>query len=143
MRAYGVSGSIHDYELDHLIPLELGGCPNCESDLWPEARNVFPGANEKDEVETCSKGREGNMSMKTSETALCLSFNVFVVGYRPVTANQNPSKFPITAGDVIRTIGASHSDGRLTVPAMFELPEASARNVLVKKSFPLVELAGS
>ncbi len=25
MRAYGVTGSIHDYELDHLIPLELGG----------------------------------------------------------------------------------------------------------------------
>lgn len=24
MRIYGVTGSIHDYELDHLIPLELG-----------------------------------------------------------------------------------------------------------------------
>jgi hypothetical protein len=52
MRAYGVTGSIHDYELDHLIPLELGGCPSCEANLWPEPRNVFPGANEKDEVET-------------------------------------------------------------------------------------------
>ena len=51
MRAYGVSGSIHDYELDHLIPLELGGCPNCETNLWPQPRNVFPGASEKDEVE--------------------------------------------------------------------------------------------
>ena len=87
--------------------------------------------------------KRGQMSMKTSETALCPSFNVFVVGYRPVTANQNPSKFTPTGGDVIRTIGAMHSDGRLTVPAMTELPEASARNVLVKKSFPLVELAGS
>jgi len=51
MRLYGVSGSIHDYELDHLIPLELGGCSDCEANLWPEARNVFPGASEKDEVE--------------------------------------------------------------------------------------------
>lgn len=51
MRAYGFTGSIHDYELDHLIPLELGGCPSCEANLWPEPRNVFPGANEKDEVE--------------------------------------------------------------------------------------------
>ena len=51
MRIYGVTGSIHDYELDHLIPLELGGCPNCEANLWPEPRNVFPGASEKDEVE--------------------------------------------------------------------------------------------
>ena len=52
MRIYGVAGSIHDYELDHLIPLELGGCPKCEANLWPEPRNVFPGASEKDEVES-------------------------------------------------------------------------------------------
>ena len=51
MRIYGVTGSIHDYELDHLIPLGLGGCPDCEANLWPEPRNVFPGASEKDEVE--------------------------------------------------------------------------------------------
>jgi len=52
MRIYGVTGSIHNYELDHLIPLELGGCPNCEANLWPEPRNVFPSASEKDEVES-------------------------------------------------------------------------------------------
>ena len=23
-----------DYELDHFIPLELGGCPDCEDNLW-------------------------------------------------------------------------------------------------------------
>ncbi len=51
MRVYGVAGSIHDYELDHLISLELGGCPDCETNLWPQSRNVFPGAREKDEVE--------------------------------------------------------------------------------------------
>ena len=51
IRAYGVQGSIHDYELDHLIPLELGGCPDCEANLWPQSRTVFPGAAEKDEVE--------------------------------------------------------------------------------------------
>jgi hypothetical protein len=51
MRAYGATGSIHDYELDHLIPLELGGCPDCQANLWPQPRNVFPGAAEKDEVE--------------------------------------------------------------------------------------------
>jgi len=52
MKLYGATGSIHDYELDHLIPLELGGCPTCEANLWPEPRNVFPGASEKDEVES-------------------------------------------------------------------------------------------
>ena len=29
----------------------LGGCPDCETNLWPEPRNIFPGADEKDEVE--------------------------------------------------------------------------------------------
>lgn len=51
MRAYGATGSIHDYELDHLIPLELGGCAQCEANLWPQPRKLFPGAREKDEVE--------------------------------------------------------------------------------------------
>ena len=51
MRVYGARGSIHDYELDHLVPLELGGCPTCEINLWPQSRKVFPGAREKDEVE--------------------------------------------------------------------------------------------
>jgi hypothetical protein len=51
MRIYGITASIHDYELDHLIPLELGGCPDCERNLWPQPKNVFPGANDKDEVE--------------------------------------------------------------------------------------------
>ena len=51
MRVYGARGSIHDYELDHLVPLELGGCPNCETNLWPQSRKIFPGASEKDEVE--------------------------------------------------------------------------------------------
>src|SRR5580704_5756149 len=68
---------------------------------------------------------------------------LMVVDYRPVTANQNPAELPGTAGDVTRMIGAIHWLGRLTVPAMSELPLASARNVLVKNSSPFVELAGS
>ena len=39
------------YELDHLISLELGGCPDCVSNLWPEPYNPKPGAHEKDKVE--------------------------------------------------------------------------------------------
>ena len=68
---------------------------------------------------------------------------LIVVDYRPVTANQNPAGLPGADGDVTRMIGAIQWLGRLTVPAMFELPLASAGNVLVKKSFPFVELAGS
>jgi hypothetical protein len=36
MRLYGLSGSSSDYELDHLIPLEVGGNPTDIENLFPE-----------------------------------------------------------------------------------------------------------
>jgi hypothetical protein len=48
LAAYGDTGPLHDYEYDHLVPLELGGADNDPRDLWPE-----PGAspNPKDALE--------------------------------------------------------------------------------------------
>ena len=74
MKAYGFADSPTDYELDHLISLQNGGCPDCVKNLWPEAygdvdhpmtqvqraswnrdnpgsTGVLPGALEKDTVE--------------------------------------------------------------------------------------------
>ena len=50
--AYGVpypepSGT---YELDHLIPLELGG-DNSDANLWPEPASPVPGFHQKDDLE--------------------------------------------------------------------------------------------
>lgn len=39
------------YELDHLIPLELGG-DNADANLWPEPASPTPGFHEKDQLET-------------------------------------------------------------------------------------------
>ena len=38
------------YELDHLIPLELGG-DNSDRNLWPEPAGPVPGFHQKDELE--------------------------------------------------------------------------------------------
>jgi hypothetical protein len=38
------------YEVDHLIPLELGG-DNVIANLWPEAADPPPGFHQKDKVE--------------------------------------------------------------------------------------------
>ena len=38
------------YELDHLIPLELGG-DNANANLWPEAASPTPGFHQKDQLE--------------------------------------------------------------------------------------------
>jgi hypothetical protein len=36
MVAYHVAEPGGDYELDHLVPLEVGGAPSTATNLWPE-----------------------------------------------------------------------------------------------------------
>lgn len=55
--AYGIpypepSGT---YELDHLIPLELGG-DNANANLWPEPASPPPGYHQKDQLENTMHG---------------------------------------------------------------------------------------
>lgn len=48
---YGIrSRSAGEYEVDHLVSLELGGS-NDIANLWPEPANPKPGFHEKDQVE--------------------------------------------------------------------------------------------
>jgi hypothetical protein len=48
---YGIAThTTGEYEVDHLISLELGGS-NDIANLWPEAANPAPGCHEKDRVE--------------------------------------------------------------------------------------------
>lgn len=54
MRVYGLKEPRGSYELDHLVPLELGGA-NDDRNLWPEAYEPKPGAREKDRIETWLK----------------------------------------------------------------------------------------
>ncbi|MDO8619504.1 MAG: hypothetical protein Q7R49_06230 [Candidatus Daviesbacteria bacterium] len=51
MQEYGDTDSPKNYELDHLISLELGGNPTSETNLWPESYNIALNAREKDKVE--------------------------------------------------------------------------------------------
>jgi hypothetical protein len=48
MRAYGLGGSMSDYQEDHLISLELGGHPTDPRNLWPEP---YPRATVVDGIE--------------------------------------------------------------------------------------------
>jgi hypothetical protein len=72
MAAYGRSGDLRDYELDHFIPLELGGCPDCRSNLWAEPYDASLGAKQKDRVENylhrqvCS----GEITLKEAQDAI-------------------------------------------------------------------------
>ncbi len=71
MIEYDLPGNLSDYELDHVIPLELGGCPDCAANLWMEPWSP-PGAYEKDRVENYLH-REvcaGQMSLIEAQTII-------------------------------------------------------------------------
>jgi hypothetical protein len=48
LRAYGLAGSLSEYQEDHLISLELGGNPTDPRNLWPEP---YPRASQVDQIE--------------------------------------------------------------------------------------------
>ena len=49
--AIGSDRNLADYEEDHLVPLEVGGNPTAETNLWPEPRAGIYGAATKDQLE--------------------------------------------------------------------------------------------
>ena len=48
MRQYRETGSLSDYQEDHLVSLELGGNPTDPRNLWPEP---YPRASDVDKIE--------------------------------------------------------------------------------------------
>jgi hypothetical protein len=66
MREYGVGGSPHEYQEDHLISLELGGHPTDARNLWPEP---YPRAAEMDSIENDLNAKvcSGAMSLEDAE----------------------------------------------------------------------------
>lgn len=73
LAAYGDTAPLHDFEYDHLIPLELGGAPNDPRNLWPE-----PGTspNPKDDVEARLRHEvcEGRMSLARAQRAIAANW---------------------------------------------------------------------
>jgi hypothetical protein len=70
--AYGFPDTMSDYELDHLISLELGGCPDCVANLWPEPYNIAMGARQKDKVENYLHKEvcNGDMTLEEAQTQI-------------------------------------------------------------------------
>lgn len=82
LAAYGFTGPMSDYELDHLISLELGGCANCVDNLWPEPYNIAMGAREKDKVENYLHKAVCNGEMTLSEAQYEIATDWTAVYYR-------------------------------------------------------------
>lgn len=73
MRKYGVdSRDVRNFELDHLIPLELGGAPDDPANLWPQPRTGTWTAELKDDLERTLNRRacEGRVSLVQAQEAI-------------------------------------------------------------------------
>lgn len=56
LAAYGFAGQpLRQFELDHLVALEIGGAPTSLANLWPEQRHGPDGASAKDRVERAAR----------------------------------------------------------------------------------------
>ncbi len=77
--AYGVaSHAAGEYEIDHLVPVELGGnnLPGDTSNLWPEPASPVPGFHEKDTVEIYLHGQvcSGKLSLHAAQVAIATNW---------------------------------------------------------------------
>jgi hypothetical protein len=78
MNAYQEPGALGDYELDHLVPLELGGS-NDAGNLWPEHNDHPAGAiNTKDLVETALNKAvcTGRVTLTAAQTAIATDWTI-------------------------------------------------------------------
>lgn len=74
-KEYGISWNLRsNYEVDHLISLELGGS-NDISNLWPESYKIKNGATSKDQFENYLHKQVCNGSMTLSEAQRQISTN--------------------------------------------------------------------
>jgi hypothetical protein len=73
---YGISHHVPgQYEVDHLVPLELGGS-NDIANLWPEAASPTPGFHEKDQVENYLHDQvcSGAMALKDAQKEIATNW---------------------------------------------------------------------
>lgn len=108
MAAYGDTDSLAATELDHLVPLELGGASTV-ANLWPQPWNGPVGATVKDELENqlnelvCG----GRLTLKTAQQAIernwIAAYRAYVGPISPpwpwTQAARKPAGLPQPGGD--------------------------------------------
>ena len=73
---YGIKDhAAGEYEVDHLVPLSLGG-GNTSANIWPEATSPAPGWKEKDLVEVYLYDHvcNGDIDLKTAQQAIATNW---------------------------------------------------------------------
>jgi hypothetical protein len=100
-REYGITQrTTSEYEVDHLVPLELGGS-NDIANLWPEAAEPRPGFHEKDQVENSLHDQVcgGGMGLLDAQRAIATNW-LDVYQHLPQRALATPAPVPGSASGV-------------------------------------------
>jgi len=73
MALLGLSGVPHDYEEDHRVPIEVGGAPHDERNLWPQ---IWPEAHLKDRLENAVHKDvcDGTLTLKAGQAIFLGNF---------------------------------------------------------------------
>jgi hypothetical protein len=94
--SYGItSHKTGEYEVDHQVPLELGGS-NEYANLWPEAAEPVPGCHEKDIVENYlhAKVCDGTISLSDAQKQIAFDWRTV---YNKIRYSQDATKYKYTA----------------------------------------------
>ena len=94
MAADGIAAPLADYELDHLIPLGLGGSTTV-ANLWPEPRSGARGAPRKDALEGAVRDQVCTGAVSLAVAQLAISAN-WERAYQTFVGSL-PSAAPATA----------------------------------------------
>jgi hypothetical protein len=116
--AYGIaSHTPGQYEVDHLVSLELGGS-NDISNLWPEAAAPKPGFHEKDEVENALHDQvcSGQIDLPTAQREIATDWLSVYDQIHGLPSSAHVPAAPGSASAPIATAPAT-ADATATVPA--------------------------
>jgi hypothetical protein len=76
MDVYGYADSPSNYELDHLIPIEIGGAPSDVRNLWPEPHYTSLNSYDKDRFENYLHDQvcSGKMDLGTAQNEIATNW---------------------------------------------------------------------
>ncbi|MBI3640304.1 MAG: hypothetical protein HY223_08330 [Thaumarchaeota archaeon] len=114
MQAYGFTDSKSNYELDHLIPLELGGAPSDVKNLWPESYYTNQNSYDKDGFENYLHDQvcSGAIDLKTAQNEIATNWVKYWDGVHSVTNQVTPTQTVPTYQNTnpTQSLGTLHVD---------------------------------